>query len=80
MKDVNLDDPNDKAFHLESAWAAFFFSVRVSHSTTCFSLLMPHQFPPSPQILLPPGLHSLKSSIYAILYDLATQYSVATVS
>ena len=36
--------------------------------------------PPSPQIILPPILHSLNSSIYGLPYDLAMQYSGATVS
>ena len=41
---------------------------------------MPHQHPPSPQIILPPGLHSLKASRYGLPYNIAMQYSGATVS
>ena len=41
---------------------------------------MPHQRPTSPQIILPPGLHSLKASRYGLPYDLAMHYYRATVS
>ena len=36
--------------------------------------------PPSPKMLLPPGLHSLKALRYGLPYDLAMKYSGATVS
>ena len=36
--------------------------------------------PPSPQILLPTGIHSLKASRYGITYDLAMHYYGAAVS
>ena len=80
LKDVDLDYPNDKTFHLVSIWAAcfYFFSVRVSHSTTCCSLWMPHRCPPSPQNTLSPGIHSLKALRYGLLYGVAMQYSGAT--